>query len=73
MMSAGFRDSEAGVTERYGQDAVSRKAWELCMSRPEASRVREAFLFFLNLRESSTQSSATVIIAIKPPVKTLLN
>jgi len=73
MMSAGLRDREAGVTERYCPDAASRKAWELCMSRPRASRAREAFLFFLNFRESSSQSSATVIITIKPPVEVLLH
>jgi len=48
MLSDGFRDSEAGVTERYGRDADGRKAWEYCMSSvPEASPARRAFLSLL--------------------------
>ena len=69
-MSTGLRDSEAGVTERYGPDAVGRKVWELCMSRPMA---REAFQFFSKLRELGSQSNATVIIAIKHPVGIILS
>jgi len=72
MLSAGFRDSEAGVTERYGRDADGRKAWEYCMSSaPGTSPAKLAFLSLL--RESISQSSATVIIAVKPPVGIMLN
>ena len=72
MLSAGFRDSEAGVTERYGRDANGRKVWEYFMSPgPEASPAKRAFLSLL--RELAGQSSATVITAIKSPVGIMLN
>jgi len=74
MLSAGFRDSEAGVTERYGQEAARRKLWELGMpwaGKAGASAAKEAFLFFS--RESGGRSSATVIMVIKPPVGIMLN
>jgi len=69
MLAAGLRDSEAGVTERYGPDAARLKAWELFMSTPGTSISRGASPF---LTESSGQPTATVIIAIKPQVGIML-
>ena len=71
MKLAGRGDNVAGVIQLYSQGRAREMVWQLCMSRPNGSRVGGAALFFL--RESSNHSGATVIITIKTPFGIMLN
>ncbi|CUS10339.1 unnamed protein product [Tuber aestivum] len=57
MLLDGFRDSEAGVTERYGREANGRKAWEYSMTLSDSIPARRALP--LLLRELASRAGAT--------------
>ncbi|CUS10335.1 unnamed protein product [Tuber aestivum] len=60
-MLAGFGDTEAGVTGRYGQAANERRPWEHCMASLENNPTRRAILPLV--RELVSQNDATELAA----------